>query len=100
VLGSNNHKVRCTMYTLRSETKQNIEACVSLSFSKLVDMDYDCERHLIKSTKGDQIIFPSKRDLRKIGRGNPLLARRRFRTMAEVDKRLTEIVNANTGKRI
>lgn len=37
--------------------------------------------------------FSKKRDLRKIGRGNPLLARKRFTTMQEVEQRLENIFN-------
>jgi hypothetical protein len=83
------------MYTLKSITKHNIETCVSLSFSELVDMDYDDEINLLKPVNRGEITFPAKRDFRKIGRGNPLLARRRFRTMEEVDRRLSEIGDEN-----
>jgi hypothetical protein len=51
-------------------------------------MDHDDEIHLLKPVNGGEIIFPSERDSQKIGRGNPLLARRRFGTMEEVDRRL------------
>lgn len=37
--------------------------------------------------------FSKKRDLRKIGRGSPILARKRFSTMQEVEKRLETIFN-------
>ncbi len=37
--------------------------------------------------------FSKKRDLRKIGRGNPLLARKRFATRQEVEQRLENIFN-------
>ncbi len=37
--------------------------------------------------------FSKRRDLRKIGRGNPLLARKRFATMQEVERRLENIFN-------
>ena len=35
--------------------------------------------------------FSKKRDLRKIGRGSPLLARKRFTTMQEVENQLENI---------
>ena len=37
--------------------------------------------------------FSKQRDFRKIGRGNPLLARKRFATMQEVEQRLETIFN-------
>ena len=73
------------MYMLKSETQQNIEACVAMPFSTIIAMDSSAERRNIK------LKFPAKRDLRKIGRGNPMLARRRFKTMEDVDKGLAAI---------
>ena len=73
------------MYVLRSETQQNLEACIAIPFSTVTAMDSSDGHRKLKP------VFPSKRDLRKIGRGNPLLARRRFRTMEEVDKGLAAI---------
>ena len=67
-----------------------------MPFSELVAMDYEDEIRLIKPLNGEKVVFPKKRDPRKIGRGNPFLARRRFRTMEEVDKKLMGIYNANT----
>lgn len=37
--------------------------------------------------------FSKKRDLRKIGRGSPLLARKRFVTMQEVEQHLGNITD-------
>ena len=73
------------MYTLKSETQKNIETCVAIPFSKIVSMDS------IDDFKKNKPSFSSKRDFRKIGRGNPFLARKRFRTMEEVDKKLAAI---------
>ena len=84
------------MFSLNTTTKRNIEQCVSLSFSDLIAIDYDDEHHLIRPVNGRKIVFPTKRDSRRIGRGSPFLARRRFRTIEEVDKKLMEICNANT----
>ena len=83
------------MYSLQSTTKRNIENCVSLAFSELIAMDHDDEPRLLKPINGEKIVFPTKRNPRKIDRGNPFLARKRFRTMEEVDNRLAEICNAD-----
>ena len=86
------------MYFLNSTTKRNIEYCVSLAFPDLIAMDYDDELHLLKPANGEEINFPTKIDPRKIDRGSPFLARKRFRTMEEVDKKLTEICDADTKR--
>ena len=84
------------MYSLNETTKRNIEKCVSLPFSELIDMDYEDELRSLKPINGEKIVFSRENDPRKIGRGNPYLARKRFRELDEVDKRLAEICNANT----
>jgi len=82
-------------FSLKSITKHNIENCVSVPFSDLVSMDYDEKNQLLTQLKGEKVVFSKTRDVRKIGRGNPFLARRRFRTIEEVDKKITGIYNAN-----
>ena len=84
------------MYALKQKTKQNIETLLLLNFSDIVEMDYDDELHLLKPVDGDTIKFPTKRDNRKFSRGNPLLTRRRFKTIEEVNRKLTEISNAGS----
>lgn len=59
-----------SMYRLSSETKSDLQ--VAMAFRK----------------EGAQPVFSKKRDPRKAGRGNPLLSRRRFRTIEEVDSGL------------
>jgi len=84
------------MFSLKQKTRRNIENCVSLPFSELVAMDFEDELRLIKPLNGEKVVFSKKKDTRKVGRGNPFLARKRFRTMEEVDKKLMGIYNANT----
>ena len=49
------------------------------------------ERRLIKELTGTTPKFSARRDSRKIGRGNPLLARKRLRTIESVDTRISRI---------
>ncbi|MBD5441854.1 MAG: hypothetical protein HDR34_00355 [Treponema sp.] len=58
------------MYRLSSDTKSSLQ--VAMAFRK----------------DDAKLVFSKKRDLRKVGRGNPLLSRRRFRTIEEVDSGL------------
>jgi hypothetical protein len=83
------------MYSLNATTKRNIETCVLLPFSELIALDHDDELRTLKPVNGGKIVFSTENDPRRIGRGNPFLARRRFREMEEVDKRLAEICNAD-----
>ena len=78
------------IHTLKPETRRNIERCVSLEFSEIVDNGHDTARRL-----GKKVVYSLKRDSRKSGRGNPLLARKRFRTIEDVNKKLAEIKNAD-----
>ena len=55
------------MYRLSSETKFSLQ--VAMATRK----------------ENAKPVFSKKRDSRKVGRGNPLLSRRRFRTIEEVD---------------
>jgi hypothetical protein len=86
------------MYSLNLTTKRNIEHCVSLAFSDIIAMDFDDEHRFLKIENGEEIYFPTKRDPRKIDRGSPFFARKRFRTMEEVNKKLTDICNADTKR--
>ena len=75
------------MYALKASTKSNIEKCLAMSFNDIINMNSDDEDSILKPD------IPINRDARKIGRGNPLLARMRFRTMEEVDAKITEMTN-------
>lgn len=88
------------MFSLKAKTRQNIEKCVAVPFSNIIAMDSDDEKHFIKSVKGDVVVFSEKRNPRKMGRGNPYLARRRFRTIEEVEERLEEICSAGAESRL
>lgn len=66
-------------FELNAITKKNIEKVTGVSYNDLM-WSYDSSQ--------SKNIFSSKRDLRKIGRGNPLLSRRKIRTITTVNERL------------
>lgn len=66
-------------FELNTITKKNIEKVTGISYNDLM-WSYDSSQ--------SKSIFSSKRDLRKIGRGNPLLSRRKIRTITTVNERL------------
>jgi hypothetical protein len=82
------------MYSLSQATVQSIEYSVKLPFERLVALDPEDEALHIKAVRGSEAVFSTQKDIRKPGRGNPLLSRRRFRVIEYVEKRLAEIVDA------
>ncbi len=79
------------MIILKDETKANLEYLLDLKLDELEKMDVDEEISAIENNESRKIRFSKERDFRKIGRGNPLLARRRMRTMDDVNKGLDKM---------
>lgn len=71
------------IFKLAPLTRKNIEKTVHVPFDEIV---LSGEKIVNKDVK-----FSKKRDLRKVGRGNPLLSRRKIRTMEDVLKKLERI---------
>lgn len=61
------------MYEMKSATRNDLQTAMTFCGSK-------------------KTVFSKKRDTRKTGRGNPLLSRKRFVTMEEVDSRLDALL--------
>ncbi len=61
-----------SMYKLNSETRKDLDSAMSF-----------CENK--------KAFFSRDRDERKNGRGNPLLSRKRFTTIEEIDSRLENL---------
>ena len=79
------------MFTLKSETKQNIREIVGYDIFE-EDLDFDEEISLIEQKIGKAIEFPNEvSNSKRIGRGNPLLARNKIKTMEDVDRSLAKI---------
>ena len=79
------------MRTLELKTRNNLEFLLGIGLSELEPFDVNEEISYIEKRMSSKIQFSRKKDTRKIGRGNPLLARKRFRTMDEVNKRLDKL---------
>ena len=60
------------MYEMKLETRDDLQLAMQFSGAKTA-------------------VFSKVRDSRKTGRGNPLLARRRFVTMQEIDSALEKL---------
>lgn len=74
------------MFELSPETKENISACVGMSYEELHNWDYESEQ-----PNNRKVIFSKNIDLRKQVRGNPLLVKGRYRTIEDVDRKLRKI---------
>ncbi len=76
---------------LSDRTKTIVEANVGLKFDEIVNLSFDEELKFITKQKGAPIVFSKVRNSRKMGRGNPLLARKKIRTMEDVDKKMARM---------
>lgn len=76
------------MIELNEETKSNLEYLLGITLKDLEQLDVSEEIVYLEQRGAGKLSFAKKRDLRKAGRGNPLLARKRIRTMEDVNKRL------------
>lgn len=75
------------MIALSIKTKEAIKNKIGISVEELIDFSDDQEKKYIEEKFG-KIRFQAKIDDRRIGRGNPLLAKGKIRTMEEVDAAL------------
>lgn len=79
------------MFSMSKETQKIIEARTQRKISEILEMSPSDENELVSKLKGKSLEFPSAVDSRRIGRGNPLLARKRVRTLDAVEQRIDEI---------
>lgn len=68
-------------------TKKNISSCIGKPFGEIVTIEPDDEKNVIYR----KVCFSKKRDIRKTGRGNPLLARKKIRTLEDVELKIKGI---------
>lgn len=62
-----------------------------LDLAKATSLSLEDEKQLVKKRTGRSLDFTSKKDSRRHGRGNPLLAKKRIRKMSYIDKRLESL---------
>lgn len=65
-------------------TKKNVSSCIGKPFCEIVAIEPDDEKNVIHG----KVYFSKRRDIRKLGRGNPLLARKKIRTLEEVELKI------------
>lgn len=79
------------MYVMSELTKRNVERATGKALYQLAQMTPDEERSLVKERTGCTLDFSKKQRYGIIGRGNPLLARRRIRRMTDLDKKSKQL---------
>lgn len=79
------------MPMISERTKNNICSTIGLNFDELVNLDFEDEIAFVTEKNNRKPVFPTDIDKRKFGRGNPLLSRRRLKTIEDVDKGLKKI---------
>ena len=76
---------------LSEETKQALESVLGESVEKISEMDFDREMQYVEQKTGKPIKFSKESDYRMVGRGNPLIIRRRIATMEDINKKLEKL---------
>lgn len=79
------------MYKINSSSQKILEKMLGKKYREIADMDYDDEISYIQKKNNRKLVFSNKVDHRKVGRGNPLLSRRRIKTMDKVNAGLSRI---------
>lgn len=80
------------MYTMSALTKENVERVIGMKIGQLNNMTAEEEQAWVKKRSNQKIVFSKTRRHRVIGRGNPLVSRRKIRTLADLDARSKEII--------
>ena len=71
------------MYTMSALTKSNVERVTGVTIEEMKSMTMNQERDLVKKRNGERLTFSKQRRFGIIG--NPLLARRKFRTEEDLN---------------
>jgi len=73
---------------ISNEARIILEKNIGLSLNQISELTLSDEINYVKVKTGKDLIFSRKRDSRKIGRGNPLLARKLFTTEEELNTKI------------
>ena len=77
------------------EAQRVLERDIGLTMSQIYDLDVPDEIAYVQAKTGKPLTFPQILDTRKIGRGNPLLARGKVTTMEEVNAKIDAMLQQN-----
>lgn len=82
------------MYSLSKKSKKNIERIVGLSIEQIDSLSPEEAREWVKKKTDKEIKFSKSRKNQIVGRGNPLLSRRKIRTLDDVNKKSKMYIGA------
>ena len=80
------------MYKLSDRTKNILEKNMGMTMEEIIEADSPKQIRIVESIIKKPLAFLYNPDSRKVGRGNPLLAMGRFKTMTEVDAQIDSII--------
>ena len=75
------------MNAISSTTQSNIERTIGLTLDKLNEMTFDQQQEWVEQKTNRKILFSKEKKRGIVGRGNPLLARKKIRTIEDIDKK-------------
>lgn len=84
-------EISMSIFEMSERTKKNISTCVRVPFERIVCLSLDEEIKLASQNHSGKIIFSRECSNNRIGRGNPLLARKKIRTIQDVDKKIAKV---------
>lgn len=73
------------MYKISDITKRNLERSLGISLNDFTKLSADEERIWIEKKTGKKLQFSKRKKHGIVGRGNPLLARRKIRTIKDLE---------------
>lgn len=76
---------------LKKETQNTLERIIGKPIYEVSQMDAREEIRFVESKTKKPLAFSKVVDYRMRGRGSPYIIRRRFCTMADVDKKISEL---------
>lgn len=80
------------MYTMSALTKDNVERVIGMKIAQLNNMTAKEEQAWVKKRCSQKIVFSKTRRQHIVGRGNPLISRRKIRTLADLGARSKEVI--------
>lgn len=79
------------MYSISKTTKKNLERTLGMSLAAFSAMTADEEKQWLNSRSGKKVVFSKRKRHGVIGRGNPLLARRKIRTIEDLSRKSRDL---------
>lgn len=79
------------MFSLSEKSKTNVEKVTGLKFEDLVQLSVQEEISYIEQKLQSPLTFSKKRNYLVVGRGNPLLSRKRIKTLQDVNRKSKDL---------